>query len=418
MKELFFIRESLRDKITYYHLLFFVASLPFDRLYSELALISLCIHTLIHLQKVTAHKPSFRRLFLPISLFLLTVLGTAYTRFYDEAFYEWERQLAFLLFPLVISVQPFDVKRYIPNIIAVMALSCFGTLVYLYYTAVDIIRLNHLPFTSLFSNAFINHNFSAPIDMHATYFSMYIALAAVGIVTLIKNETHTGKKIVYAVILFVLLAGLLQLSSRAVLIAFALIVNGVMPFLLVSKKKRWLFLLLTISISVSAFYAFTRMDDLRTRLIIDLKEDLTRTVNNNTLEPRAVRWNCALELIGQSPVYGHGSGSEVALLKELYYNRKLYNSYLNDLNAHNEYLSMLIKTGIIGLIVLLWIYMAGFKQAIGEKDLLFYSFLVITGVVCFSENIMDANKGIFFFASFYSFFYLGGPGRSDAVIQK
>jgi hypothetical protein len=34
--------------------------------------------------------------------------------------------------------------------------------------------------------------------------------------------------------------------------------------------------------------------------------------------------------------------------------------------------------------------------------------MIIIAVVSFSENILDANKGIFFFAFFYALFFLGG----------
>jgi O-antigen ligase len=93
---------------------------------------------------------------------------------------------------------------------------------------------------------------------------------------------------------------------------------------------------------------------LQNRYVTELKNDLTQeSINLNILEPRAVRWACGWELITQSPVIGHGSGSEVALLKEKYYAKKYFNSYVNDLNVHNQFLSMLLKTGIAGLLVLL-----------------------------------------------------------------
>ncbi len=407
MKERFFIKGALADKITYYHLLFFVMALPFDRLYSELALGSLALHMIIHLRKENFKKNNLSKLVIPAGIYLLTILGTVYTRFYDEAFYEWERQLALLLFPLIISFNSFDCKKYCFNILTGLGISCFFAIVFLYYEAFTVIVTNHLPLSSIFSNAFLNHNFSAPIDMHATYFSMYIALAAVAILCVLINSDGSIKKWMYGCIFFVLLAGLLQLSSRAVFISFAIIINLVLPFLFFQNKQRTRFIIGSVLFSLSVLYVLTRIDNFKTRFIVDLKEDLTQvSVNNNTLEPRIVRWKAAWPLIQSSPLYGHGSGSEVALLKEAYYERKLYNSYLNELNVHNEYLSMLIKTGVIGLLVLLYILFAGFKNAIRSRDVLFCSFLIIVSVVSFSENILDANKGIFFFAFFYSLFFI------------
>ena len=207
-------------------------------------------------------------------------------------------------------------------------------------------------------------------------------------------------------VLGILSMGLLQLSSRAVLIAVALIVNGLLPFLVKGRARRIRFCIVALVFSALAFFGFTHINDLRSRFVIELKEDLTASMNSKTGEPRALRWDCAAELIRQSPIYGHGAGSEVALLKDCYYREKLYHSYLNDLNAHNEYLSMLIKFGLPGLLLLLWLFFTGARMAVRQQDIPFAAFLIITATVCFSENILDANKGIFFFAFFYSLFYL------------
>ena len=58
MKKLFIINDTLTNKISYYHLALFLIFLPFDRFYRELVLISLTVHTLIHVGKI-----NFRALF-------------------------------------------------------------------------------------------------------------------------------------------------------------------------------------------------------------------------------------------------------------------------------------------------------------------------------------------------------------------
>ena len=111
-----------------------------------------------------------------------------------------------------------------------------------------------------------------------------------------------------------------------------------------------------------------------------------------------------MELIAQKPITGYGSGTETDLLKQKYFEHKLYNSYLHELNAHNEYLSLTLKTGLIGLMIYLFILFMAFKTAIEKKDIFFCSFLILAATISFSENILDVNKGIFFFSFFYSLF--------------
>jgi O-antigen ligase len=413
MKERFFIKGSVADKITYYHLVAFVVSLPFDRLYSELALASLLIHTLINLRKENLKNLAWKEMVIPIAVYLLTLFGTTYTEYPDEAFSEWERQAAILLFPLIILLNGFDFRRYLLNIILSLALGCAFTILCLYGMAIKIILVHHLPVLSIFRNRFLNHNFALPIDMHATYFSMYVALGAAYIVYLFLKAETSVKKYFFAFVGMVLIAGLVQLSSRAVLISFALIMNILVPVFWVEKAKRTVYIAVALFVTISAVFAFTKNETMNTRVVVQLERDLTRNdAINNLFEPRALRWASAEKLMLESPLYGHGSGSEVPLLRDVYYEHKLYNSYLNSLNIHNQYLSMVIKTGVIGLLVFLFVLFAGFKSVFRWNDGLFCAFLVIVSVVCFSENVLDGNKGIFFFAFFYPMFYMRKKGSS------
>jgi O-antigen ligase len=418
MKSIFLIKDTLANKIAYYHLLAFLLFLPFDRLYSELALGSFLLHTLIHFRETSWRSVKLSSVLLPASIYLLTCVGTLYTNYRDEAFYEWERQLAILLFPLLFLFTSLDLDKYRLPLLKGLALSCVLTIVYLYINAVHVIQFNHLPLRFLFTTAFLNHNFSEPVDMHATYFSMYIALSASALTyVLIKAQDKTSR-IIYILGLLILFAGILQLSSRAVFIALLINTNIIVPFFLLKRKKMLMFLSISVGVSIIIIAGIFRSDVFKARYITELKSDLTQqSINLNILEPRAVRWACAWELIKESPVIGHGSGSEIALLKEKYYSRHYYNSYINELNAHDQFLSLLIKTGVPGLCVFLLVLLAGFRKSIRSKDMIFCSFLVIITIISFSENILDANKGIFFFAFFYSIFYFSRPNNL-VVIEK
>ncbi|MEO8173396.1 MAG: O-antigen ligase family protein [Sediminibacterium sp.] len=407
MRNIFFIKDTVANKIAYYHLLAFLVFLPFDRLYSEIALVSFLVHTLIHLRKASFLSVKWSTVLLPASIYLLTCIGTLYTDYRGEAFSEWERQLAILLFPLLFSLTSLDLDKYRLYLLKGLALSCVLTIVYLYSNAIHVIQYNHQSFRLLFTTAFLNHNFAEPVDMHATYFSMYIALSIATFVYLLANTQTKRSRLLYIAGLVILLAGILQLASRAVFIALFININIIVPLFLLNGRKRFVFMAISLGISLVIIAGLLKSDVFKNRYVTELKTDLTQqSINLNILEPRVVRWGCAWELIRESPVIGHGSGSEIALLKEKYYAKQYYNSYINELNAHDQFLSFLIKTGVPGLLVFLLVLWAGFAKAIRSKDMLFCSFLVIITIVAFSENILDANKGIFFFAFFFSLFYV------------
>jgi hypothetical protein len=66
----------------------------------------------------------------------------------------------------------------------------------------------------------------------------------------------------------------------------------------------------------------------------------------------------------------------------------------------------MLRSGIIGLLIYLIVLYYAFVQAIRKKDFLFFSFLVLVATVSVSENILDVNKGIFFYSFFLSFFLM------------
>ena len=123
-----------------------------------------------------------------------------------------------------------------------------------------------------------------------------------------------------------------------------------------------------------------------------------------------IRWSGTLQLIGKAPIAGYGMGAEKVILKNMYFEQKMYNSFLNELDAHNQYLSFLLTAGLIGLFLYLFTLYWGFERAFQRKDFIFTSFLLIIAVVGFSENILMVNKGIFFYSFFFSMFIFANDG--------
>jgi O-antigen ligase len=290
--------------------------------------------------------------------------------------------------------------------------------------ALRTIAVFQLPLSSLFTGNFMNHNFSLPVGIHATYLSMYVAFSIVTFLWLLLTSQVQKQKWLYIIASLFLFAGLVQLSSRAVFIAFLLIINGVFSFLVFSGSKRLKFIFTTALVSAAILLLIYSVDSFKTRYVSELKTDLTDKVKivDNT-EPRLARWEVILELVRRSPLIGYGSGSEAELLKEKYFEKGLYVSYINEFNTHNQYLAMLLKAGVAGLLLFLFILYYGYLAAIRRKDLLLLAFMLMITIVSLSENILDLNKGIFFYGFFFSLLLMkpadiderGNPKELNAV---
>ena len=395
--------------------MFLMASLPFDMFYSHLILISFAIHTLIQLKK-TSIKPAFKlRTAALLSVFFVTLLSTVYTINPGMAFQEWGKQIAILLFPLLFCFNPLDIKKYRPHLLTIFALVCTATITYLYIDALIIIRHYHLPLSMLFSIYFTNHNFSQPIAIHATFFSMQVALALVYILSVFIKERLFYRKLFYLCCCAILSMGMIQLGSKSVFIALIVVINIAVPFFLLQGARRRNFILISAAFTILVVAGMLTSGNFRDRYIKGFKNDLSKSVIGETDDTRLARWNVSLGLISKSPVFGYGAGSEISLLQDGFFNNKLYSSYLNRLNTHSEYLSFLLKSGIIGLSVYLATLAFGFNMSVRRKDLLFLTFMAIITFVSASENLLDVDKGIIFYAFFFSFFTFSSQAKQKNI---
>ncbi len=417
MKTLFYIKDSIENRISYYHLVCFLVTLSFDRFYSTLILISFLIHTIIHLKKNT-FKRRWTEVLIPQSVFFISLLSSIYATSFPLAMDTVTRQLAIFLFPVLLNVNSLDIAKYRSKFLMLFALGVTVTIAWLYIDAIHVIRYQRLPLKTLFSPAFVNHNFCLPIAAHATYFSMLAAISLLWFLNEIIICTSKLRRIIFIACSIVLAAGLVQLSSKSVLIALLLIINIGIPWLLLKQKYRYRFLFISLSVTALLLVLIFSVNVFHERYLLDFKNDLFNSHESISENWRIDRWNASVTLISKSPVIGSGTGSETPLLKEIYFSRKMYGAYLNSLNVHNQFLSFLINSGIIGLLVYLYTLIWGFRKAIRSKDLLLLSFMVLVTVVSFSEDLLDVNKGIFFYAFFFPFLVLSQRKEQRDILPQ
>lgn len=339
------------------------------------------------------------------AVWIITLAGLSYSPDRKQAMEDLLRQSPLLLFPFFLFASQFPVNRYRKRLLTIFGITCVIAIIYLFLDSLYTIIHHHLPFSAIFSIAFINHNFSRPIEMHATYLSMYLSLSLVFFMQCFLAERVLRTRIAYVIAMVIILAGLLQLASRSVLISTIFVFVVAFPLFLPKGALRLRFVIVALTISLLALAGILTISSFKKRYVTELKNDLTNTaLNNETLEPRVKRWEFVLDLIHRKPLTGYGSGTERRILKDIYYENKYYNSFLHGLNAHNQYLSIWLKTGICGLAFFLVSLLYGLRWAWKRKDVLFASFMLFCCIVSFSENIFDVSKGIFFYAIFYSFF--------------
>jgi O-antigen ligase len=396
--------DSLEDRISFCLLACFLIALPFAHFFSEILLSCFCVHTLIHLRKDRLSRLRNPAVWVISSVFFINLLTISYSAYPAEGFKNVSQQLGILLFPVSFCLTRLDLDRYKIPLLKIFAYTCVFTILYLYVDAFRVISHFHSSFTSILSRAFINQNFSVPIGLHATYLSMYAALS-VSIFLYLCFVPGTGSRWRYITGIAVLSAGIIQLSSRSVFISLCLVALIAFPFLMLQGKKKILFILISGLSFVILLLVIIHSSSLKKRYLSDLEDDLSENaVMADFSETRMQRWNLELTLIGRSPLTGYGNGSEKFILMDNYFKNRFYRSYLLRLNAHSQYLSFWLTDGIAGLLLYLFVLYYGLSAAIKKRDFLLCSFLILLAVVSVSENILDVNKGVFFYSFFYALF--------------
>jgi O-antigen ligase len=419
MKQLLLINDTPANKISYYHVLLLMASLPFDLFYSHIILISFTLHTLIHLDKTRLKSlRSFKLVVLPSVLFI-SIIATIYTINPHAAFTEWTLRIPLLLFPVVFLLNGLDLKKYRENLLLGFSLVCAATVFYLFAVVLFTIRFYHMPLKAMFGEGFTNHNFAGPINIHATFFSFQLLIAVVYLLSvLIRGGVSRSLKIVCIISSVFLIGGIIQLSSKSILAILFVIVNVILPLYLLKGRQRRRYMLAGLVATMLGITGILSISTFRTRYVTLLKQDIVtdKTIPHNS-DSRIERWRVAAARIKEKPLLGYGSGSEIGLLKDDFYDAKMYSSFLKGLNSHNQYISFLLKSGVWGLAVYLLTLFYGFKMALKKNDVLLISFMLIIAVVSLAENVLDVDKGVMFYSFFFSFFLFSDPDN-EVIIRE
>jgi O-antigen ligase len=400
--------EDETEKLRFVLLLLFVFVLPFDIFYSNILFITFCGITLIDLRLVKLKKIP-KQFWLFQLVFFLSLAGYVYSNHKTEAAFVLERQLTIFLFPIFIPLALSIDAAKIQMMMRVLVITTICTILYLFLSMAYIVLFElQMPFfKTIFSGAFFNHQFSSPINMHAGYLSLYVALSIFYLVYLFGSVYNRFLKQIIVVGLTILFSGLFFLAARNSILAVLFILLFIFP--LFKTKNKWRHVFISICGLIICLILFSQISFLRERFSRALITDIKLSTENTNIyyqgaEPRFERWLGAADLIKKSPWIGYGTGDEIPMLRTRYIKRELYISYLENFNAHNQYLSMLVKNGVLGLILFLFAFIYYLLLAVKSRDLIYVSFLLLFLIGFYTENILDANKGIIFFALFNTCF--------------
>lgn len=124
-----------------------------------------------------------------------------------------------------------------------------------------------------------------------------------------------------------------------------------------------------------------------------------KTIDENAYKPKnvsypAVRpliYSNALNLIGQNPILGAGTGDVKQVMSDFY---KSHGVPYNKFNPHNQFLQTAIALGCVGLAVLLMVYLCFALRLFDKGAYLLVSAVLLSAVCMLTESILERQMGV------------------------
>ncbi len=373
------------------------------------------------------YKQKWRRLtkakwIIPFLLFfILHLIGITYSEHVNTGFFEIEKKLAFLSIPIIIaSGRPltssdisFLKKGFILSCLAIViaslvvvavtllssmppAPSNFDTLTNSTYHLLN-------PVSSIFWEYFSYIQLGSWIGLHPSYFSMYLIFCIVILIQRMIEQIKINFTGLALIVLFTLFIGLL--SSRMAMIAYVTVLFW-LPIQNAIMKSNYKIMMVP-TLSVMVLVSLVLINPVSRFRILQEPISTSYTANENTkiwnsVSFRLLEWKASVSELNKSWIAGVGSGDGQAALQNYY---QKYGDEVAALhyNAHNQYLQTTLELGLPGLIMLLiCIGLPLFKGASLFPE--HVAFIFLFALMCFTESMLAAQKGILFFTLFQSLY--------------
>ncbi len=331
--------------------------------------------------------------------YLFLVMAVSYSDNFASAIFDLEVKTALLVFPLLFSALKLNYKE-VSNVLSGFVFGCLMAML----ICLGIALFYFLDERNI--SVFFYHQLS--IFHHTTYFSMYLDFAILIVYYyMIYDRKRFFIKSLFSMVGVIICCSLfvVLLSSKMGLIGLFLVifVGTIMWFL----KKRAIFpsIMVFVMLSTLIYISFKYSSVIQSRLqeaVVSLTDEKPRF---STTGARLLVWEIAVDKIIEKPLFGYGTGDVKDELMSMYKEKGYDFLYEHQLNAHNQYLQMLIAIGIFGS-VLFWLYLFyPVRNALRQTNLLYIGLIGIISMNLLTESMFETQAGVVFFAFFNALLY-------------
>ena len=404
--------QKLKLEKLFFSLLFLVlATLPFGiAALTNLSLISLALIGVFGLKK-EEWKATLRD---PISLsfaafFIVYLLSLSYTCNLEGGLRQLETKMSFLIAAPVLRAyqarfSEMDLLKLLKSYIFGVLATLVFMLIYASYRSFLAGSFSYLSEGGTYYHYyFLYESFAEPI-MHPGYFSLYIGLALLGSIYLIKSSVWTLKKFMPILLTFGL--GLLLLQGRMTIIALFLSL-GLWLVNFVIKRNNWKPLIISsfilLILALLTFKIAPKSLSDRYLAFPDFSYDISGS-NFNSATYRLAEWRCAWDAVKDAPLIGYGIGCGQQELFKRYEEFEFWEGLERQYNAHNQYLETMLNTGTLGLISLVIMLITILSTAVKNNNYFAIYALIFFALSLATESMLERAWAVILFNVFFPLF--------------
>lgn len=382
-------------------------SIPFSRAFNSICIGLLFLYSFIWFKKnsfISLFESRFNLYLLFLIYFIIQILGVFYSDDVNGGFNYLKKNIVFLILPIAF-INVSKILDYTKVKLSIYGLVASVTIILLsiHVNVLSKILSSGLGLETLFTE-FVRVDFvqRGLVEIHPPYFGLLVVFSIVAVLALklFKNQISTN-------VIRYSLAAYFIFSLYGISSFMAVVLLGVLflfyTFILFKRKKlKTLFLIYTLLL-LSIFTIFS---------FLNLNEKNLDKFSGNTLIGRVVwsfykgkgdtsrpeNWKSVFMVVKDNLWFGIGSDGGVNYLQK--YRSQKSESFKNKYNAHNQYLETLLRHGMLGLIVFLWIIYRLAFNAKRSNSIIFTCFVIIFVISSMTESYLVRQIGLTFFTFF------------------
>lgn len=326
-----------------------------------------------------------------ILYYIILLLGMLWTENNSFGLSKLENKLSFLLIPILFAISHFSISR--KQFMNVLLFSLLLSLLINYGLAL------HTSFTLAKSSVYdtlISANFSQL--MHRSYYCNYLIIGCLVILDRMFKKEAIG---LYLILFSLFSIGIFQTLAKSGILTYFLLIPAFLFWQLL-KTKQYRSILICLSGFVISIALLAKIDNpIKTRfqLIPDALENF-ESKNNPSIESntsRLLMWSTSIDVFKEFPFAGVGTGDYDDVLTKK--NESYGNSgvAMHRYNSHNQFLNTMVQLGLLGLVVLIMLFLNGFKMAYQQKNIIGLFTLSCFFLNFLFESFIESQAGIILF---------------------